>query len=128
MADVYDKIRLLDLFRLNPEMFLPLVDHAWKVFPKVDPGKEWYDDKQVNIGWDTGLLEGNRPYFLEAWATCGITMLTYFVSTKEIEGASGKDLVKMLTGAKLVLVPRPLFTTPAPLRKAPKALNAGAPG
>ena len=85
MADVYDKIKLLDLFRLNPEMFLPLVDHAWKIFPEEDPGTEWYDDKQVNIGWDTGLLEGNRPYFLEAWATCGITMLRSEEHTSELQ-------------------------------------------
>ena len=40
MADVYQKIKLLDLFRLNPDKFLPLVDHAWKVFPAKDRGKQ----------------------------------------------------------------------------------------
>ena len=101
MADVNQKIKMLSMFRLNPDRFLPVVDHAWKVFPDVDNGTEWYDDKQVNIGWDTGLLEPDRPYFLECWATCGITMLTFFVSTKGIEDATTEDLVKMLTDAKL---------------------------
>ena len=101
MADVNQKIRMLNIFRLNPEKFLPIVDHAWKEFPDVDPGTEWYDDKEVNLGWDTGLLDGNRPYFLEGWATNGITMLTYFVSTIGIEDATTEELVKMLTDAGL---------------------------
>ena len=61
MADVNFKIRMLSMFRLNPDRFLPIVDHAWKVFPEEDRGTEWYDDKEVNIGWDTGLLEADRP-------------------------------------------------------------------
>ena len=102
MADIVErKIKLLSLFRLNPDRFLPVVDHAWKVFPDVDYGTEWYDDKEYNLGWDAGLLTPDRPYFLEAWATCGITMLTYFVSARGIEDASTEDLVRMLTEAKL---------------------------
>ncbi len=101
MADVFHKIKMLKMFRLNPDKFLPIVDHAWKVFPDKDMGTEWYDDPEYNLGWDTGLLDGNRPYFMECWATNGITMLTYFVSTKGIENASTEDLVKMLTDAGL---------------------------
>ena len=107
MADVNGKIKLLNMFRLNPDQFLPVADHAWKVFPEEDCGTEWYDDKEVNIGWDTGLLEPDRPYFMECWATCGITMLTYFVSTKGIEDASTEDLVRMLTEAGLFRVVDP---------------------
>ena len=101
MADVKHKIRMLNMFRLNPDKFLPVADHAWKVFPEEDPGTEWYDDTEVNLGWDAGLLEPDRPYFMECWATCGITMLTYFVSTRGIEDASTEDLVRMLTDAHL---------------------------
>ena len=97
MADVNHKIRMLSMFRLNPEKFLPIVDHAWKVFPKKNMGTEWYDDPEVNIGWDTGLLGADRPYFMECWATNGITMLTYFVSAVGMEDATEKDLVKLLT-------------------------------
>ena len=61
MADVKHKIRMLNMFRLNPDKFLPVADHAWKVFPEEDPGTEWYDDTEVNLGWDTGLLEPDRP-------------------------------------------------------------------
>ncbi len=101
MSDVNNRIEMLTMFRMNPEKYLPVVDHAWKVFPDVDYGTEEYDDKEVNIGWDAGLLGADRPYFMEAWATGGITMLTYFVSEKGIEDATPKDLVKMLTDARL---------------------------
>ena len=101
MADVKEKIKLLQVIRFNPEKILPVVDHAWKVFPDKDMGTQWYDDPEHNIGWDAGFVDGNRPYFLECWATNGITMLTYFVSTIGIENATTEDLVKMLTDAGL---------------------------
>ena len=101
MANVNQKIKMLSMFRLNPDKFLPIVDHAWKVFPEEDRGTEWYDDKEVNIGWDTGLLGADRPYFLECWAANGITMLTYFVSVIGMEDASTEDLVRLLTDARL---------------------------
>ena len=101
MADVNQKIRMLGMFRLNPDKFLPIVDHARKEFPEEDDGTKWYDDREVNIGWDTGLLGADRPYFLECWAANGITMLTYFVSVIGMEDASAEDLVKLLTDARL---------------------------
>ena len=101
MATVEKAIGLLREIRENPDRYLPITDHAWKVFPKKDEGKEWYDDTQHNIGWNAGLLEGNRPYFLEVWATCGITMLTYFVCTRGIEEMKTGDLIRMLEEAKL---------------------------
>ncbi len=107
MADVYDKIKMLNVFRSNPDRFLPVIDHAWKVFPDVDRGTEWYDDPEYNLGWDAGFLGADRPYFMEAWATNGITMLTYFVSVKGIENATTEDLVKMLTEAGLFRILKP---------------------
>ena len=101
MADVKEKIALLLEIREHPEKYLPLTEHNRKVFPPRDDGTEWYDDPQYNLGWDVGLLPGNRPYFMECWATCGITMLTYFVSAKGIGRAKEKDLAKMLEDAGL---------------------------
>ena len=94
-----EALRLLAEIRENPDRFLPVTDHAWKVFPAVDEGENWYDDPQMNIGWDAGLLEGNRPYFMECWATCGITMMTYFVSAEGIESAGKEALLGMLQDA-----------------------------
>ncbi len=104
MADVNEKIGFLEEYRMHPEKYLPLADHAWKQFEKVDYGEEWYDDPWYNLGWDAGLLEGKRPYFMLCWATCGITMLTYFVSVKGIEEDGEKELLKMLEEERLVKV------------------------
>lgn len=101
MADVYQKIKMLSVFRLNPDRFLPVIDHAWKVFPAVDRGTDGMDDPEYNLGWDTGLLDAERPYFMEGWATNGITMLTYFVSTSGMEKAAADEVVIMLTEAGL---------------------------
>ena len=104
MANAADKIRFLEEYREHPEKYFPLTEHAWKQFEKVDYGEEWYDDPWYNLGWDAGLLEGNRPYFLECWATCGITMLTYLVSADGIGEYGAPELLAMLEEAKLVKV------------------------
>jgi hypothetical protein len=104
MANVSEKIRFLEEYRAHPEKYLPLTDHAWKQFEKVDYGDNWYDDPWYNLGWDAGLLEENRPYFLECWATSGITMLTYFISTEGIGEYGVPELLAMLEKAKLVKV------------------------
>ena len=104
MANVADRIRFLEEYREHPEKYLPLTDHAWKHFEKVDYGEEWYDDPWYNLGWDAGLLEEKRPYFLECWATCGITMLTYLVSAEGIGEYGVPELLAMLEKAKLVKV------------------------
>ena len=101
MTEVARKIDLLKEFKSHPDRYLPIIDHVWKVFPKRDDGQEWYDDPVYNIGWDTGLLPGNRPYFLECWATCGITMLTYFLSTIGMEDTKAADLISMLESENL---------------------------
>ena len=76
-------------YRNHKEKYLPLIDHETKPFPS----REKTDD--VNIGWDCGFI-GDRPYFLECWATAGITMITIFLSTEGIEEHSVSDLEKLL--------------------------------
>ena len=76
-------------YRNNKEKYLPMIDHETEFFPE----RTEYDD--VNIGWDCGFI-GNRPYFLEAWATSGITMISIFLSTTGIEDYSVADLEKLL--------------------------------
>lgn len=58
---------------------LPIVADARREMPSRNEYGE------VNIGWNAGVMDGNRPYFAECWATDGITMLTVFISTKGIE-------------------------------------------
>ena len=104
MAGTEEKIRFLKEIREHPEKYLPMTDHAWKQFAKVDYGENWYDDPWYNIGWDAGLAEGNRPYFLIGWATCGITILTYYLSTEGIREYGTAELLAMLVKAKLVRI------------------------
>ncbi len=39
----------------------------------------------MNVGWNHGLLDGNRPYFMESWAADWITMPTIFISCIGLE-------------------------------------------
>ncbi len=107
MADVKKKLELLKELKYNPGRSLPVIDHAWKIFLPRNDGEEWYDDPQYNLGWDAGMLPDSRPYFLECWATCGITMLTYYISTKGIEDSATDDLIRILEDAKLVHITDP---------------------
>lgn len=86
---------LLDI-RFHSEKYYPLVDHnTWKFDSRTKSG-------DVNIGWNIGVLDGNRPWFAECWARDQITMLTYFISTKDLEGKSEDELVNMLEQAGIV--------------------------
>ena len=77
-------------------LYLPLIDHAGQVFPKRDP-----KHGEVNIGWNCGLLHGNRPYFAESWAIDGITMLTIFISCIGLEMSLHGEIDQMLESAGL---------------------------
>ena len=104
MAKAEAKIRFLKEYREHPEKYFPLIDHAWKCFAEKDTGENPWDDPEYNIGWNAGVIGENRPFFLECWATCGITMLTYFVSVEGIEEYGEAELLKMLEEARLVKV------------------------
>lgn len=91
-----DEYGLLMDIREHPEKYYPLVDHA-----------EWHHEGRtecgdVNIGWNIGLLENNRPWFGECWAWEGITMLTYFISTKDMEGKTPEELRQLLEDTGLI--------------------------
>ena len=102
MTGVKEAVRFLEEYREHPEKYLPMSEHAWKQYKIVDYGEEWYDDPWYNLGWDAGLIEGNRPYFLTYWATCGISMLTYHISAEGIGEYGEKELLAMLEKAGLV--------------------------
>ena len=77
-------------YRKNKDKYLPLIDHeTWRFEDRTETG-------DTNIGWNCGFI-GDRPYFLEAWATDGITLITVFVSTERIEDYTPDDVEKMLT-------------------------------
>ena len=75
-------------YRSNPEKYLPMYDVTWQMSPRNE-----YDE--VSIGWNAGLLDGNRPYFADCWAIDQVTMLTFYLCTKDIEGASPEFLAQL---------------------------------
>jgi len=91
-----EAVRLLLDIRFHSEKYYPLVDYnTWKFDSKTESG-------DVNIGWNIGLLDDNRPWFAECWARDQITMLTYFISTKDLEGKTSDELVNILEQAGIV--------------------------
>lgn len=60
------------------------------------------ESDEIDIGWDEGLLRDGRLYRLEYWAVSGISMLTYFISTKEIENYSNEELKDLLVKNDLI--------------------------
>lgn len=47
---------------------------------------------EVNIAWNAGLLEENRPFFSELWSSGCITMLTIYVCSNGIENKTEKEM------------------------------------
>ena len=106
MARVEEKIMMLEGYLANKDKYIPLVDHAWKQYETRSVAGD------VNIGWDVGIVEGNRPYFCECWAS-GYTVLTYFISTTGIEDYGIEQIEDMLSSAGIVRykLPRKYITS-----------------
>lgn len=64
----------------NPSKYLPLSASAIRMYPPREP-----ESGDVNIGWNCGLVDGNRPYFSMCWAPEGITMMTFHISKIGLE-------------------------------------------
>lgn len=90
-----DGMCFLKEYQSNQGQYLPMVDHATQFFPS----RSKHGD--VNIGWNCGVLGGNRPWFIECWAIDGITLVTFFLSVVGVEGCSREQLNALLEGAGL---------------------------
>ena len=103
-------VQFLDEYYFNPGKYLPLSSRVNGTYPPRDP--EFGD---VNIGWNCGLIEPNRPYFSMLWATDGITMLTILITAEGLEGwpeerveelcEQNKVYRKLPNGLKTAIVP-----------------------
>jgi hypothetical protein len=60
------------------------------------------EDPSFDIGWDEGFLRDGRPYRVECWAEEGVTMLTYFFSTRGLETYSNGQFAALLETEGLV--------------------------
>ena len=98
-------IERLQQYRANKDRYLPLIDHETQYFPD----RTEFDD--VNIGWNCDFI-GNRPYFLECWATSGITMITIFISTIGIEDYTLEDMENLLINEGKVYSKLPGYIPP----------------
>ena len=78
-------LELIKDYRKNPERYLPMIEHKEEV-----PARNEYGEH--NIGWNAGLLEENRPFFVECWAVDQMTMLTICVSARGIEEKSPEEM------------------------------------
>lgn len=76
---------LIESYNANPGYYLPM-----KYPTKEIPSRNEYGE--VNIGWYAGLIEENRPFFVECWAIDQMTNLTISVSAKEIEDKTAEEI------------------------------------
>jgi len=98
-------IERLQEYRANKDKYLPLIDHeAWYF-----PDRTEFGD--VNIGWNCDFI-GNRPYFLECWASDGTTMITIFISTIGIENYALEDIENLLINEAKVYSKLPGYIPP----------------
>ncbi len=82
-------LELIKAYREHPEDYYPLLDCTWQTPPRDENG-------EVNIGWNAGLIGENRPFFVTCWASEGITTLSIYVSSLEIEDVTPEELTDML--------------------------------
>ena len=85
------ELELIKDYREHPEKNLPMPDRTGQT-----PRRNEYGE--LNIAWTAGLIEENRPYFAEAWAVDGITMLTFYFSSKGIEDRTENELLQLALG------------------------------
>ena len=98
-------IERLQEYRANKDKYLPLIDHETQFFPgRAECG-------EVNIGWNCDFI-GNRPYFLECWATDGITMITIFLSTIGIEDYTLEEMENLLINEGKIYTKLPGYIPP----------------
>ncbi len=84
-------IEILKKYKSGETNWLPLISSAYRIVQSRD------ENGDVNIGWNAGLIDDNRPFYCECWATEGITMLTLYVSTEGIEDYDAVQLEKLFT-------------------------------
>ena len=60
---------------------------------------EWEEEIVRNMCWGAGILDGNRPYFMELWKVFGVSTMTVTVAADGIEPA---EIVRLLQSSGLV--------------------------
>jgi hypothetical protein len=60
------------------------------------------DDDAIDLGWAEGVFTDDRPYRCESWATDGISLVTVFFSSLQLENATNESLSQLLVSEKLI--------------------------
>lgn len=91
LQKVYDhhvRNRMME-YLANEEKYLPMVQY-WKQQTKENPAPKG------DLGWNAGVINGNRPYYYICWATEGVTTLSIYMTTKGMENATDEELDKLM--------------------------------
>lgn len=95
LAYTAEAIGFLKDYLAHPDQYLPMCDQAWEHFDNSDqPGRL--------VGWNAGVIDGNRPFFYYASATDTFVTYVIFISTEGLSGWSRKELVPLLCNAGLL--------------------------
>ena len=60
------------------------------------------DDDAIDLGWAEGIFTDSRPYRCESWATGGISLITVFFSSLQLENSSNQSLSQLLVSERLL--------------------------
>ncbi len=50
----------------------------------------------MGIGWHEGFLTDGRPYRAACWVVYGMTMITFFISSRDLEDYDNTDFARLL--------------------------------
>lgn len=56
----------------------------------------------LDIGWFSGMTSDGRPYISEMWADEGMSIVTIFISAKDIENYTEEQLIKYLESEVII--------------------------
>ena len=89
IAYTYNALNFLREYLAHPDQYLPMCDQVWEIFDEND-----FPDRLV--GWNAGVIDGNRPFFYYASATDKLVDYVIFISADGISDISNKALVPYL--------------------------------
>ena len=89
LAYTSEAIGFLKEYLAHPDQYLPMCDQVWESF-------EDYELPCRLVGWNAGVIDGNRPFFYYATATDSLIGYVIYISTEGLTGWSKKELVPFL--------------------------------
>ncbi len=89
LAYTTEAIGFLKKYIMHPDRYLPMCDQVWEIFNEDEfPGHL--------VGWNAGVIDGNRPFFYYASAIDKLINYVIFISADDIPDTSNKALVPYL--------------------------------